>query len=145
VNAGTAETYEAVQRGVPFEMLLENLDALVELREAQGTRFDLRTGFVVQPASAHTLIEYGELTSKRGLGIRLLPLHSNSSHSLDYYGDPDAVANVVASLDRFATWATARRPDWLVEIGAVRSAIVAEARRLAATAGERTRLPLVPS
>jgi MoaA/NifB/PqqE/SkfB family radical SAM enzyme len=145
VNAGTAETYEAVQRGIPFETLLENLDALVEFRAAHGRRFDIRTGFVVQPASAHTLIEFGELTAARGLGIRLLPLHSNPSHALDYHGDPDEVARVLASLDGFAAWATARQPDWLVEIGSIRSAILADAARLAAlgSEGERTRLPLL--
>ncbi len=145
VNAGTAETYEAVQRGVPFETLLENLDALVEFRAAAGRKFDLRTGFVVQPANAHTLIDFGELTRARGLGIRLLPLHANSSHSLDYYGDADKVVRVLESLDGFAAWARVRQPDWLGEIGAIRSAIVGEASRLASAGGggERSRLPLL--
>jgi pyruvate-formate lyase-activating enzyme len=145
VNAGTAETYEAVQRGTPFQTLLENLDALVEFRAAHNRPFDLRTGFVVQPANAHTLIAFGELTAARGLGIRLLPLHSNPSHSLDYYGDPDEVARVLESLDGFAAWAAARQPGWLVEIRAIRSAILAETARLgiAGIEGERARLPLL--
>ncbi len=147
VNAGTAEVYEAVQRGTPFETLLENLDAIVEFRAAQGRPFDVRTGFVVQPASAHTLVEFGELSAARGLGIRLLPLHSNPSHSLDYYCDPDAVGKVLESLRRFATWAEVRRPAWLGEIRAVNDAIVAEAARVQApaAAGARARLPLARS
>jgi hypothetical protein len=146
VNAGDAETYEAVQRGVPLQTLLDNLDALVEFRAASRRKFDLRTGFVVQPANAHTLIPFGELTSARGLGIRLLPLHANPSHSLDYYDDPDAVARVLESVDGFAAWAAKRQPDWITEIDAIRSAIVAEAGRLrAAPAGDgRPRLPLLP-
>jgi pyruvate-formate lyase-activating enzyme len=145
VNAGTAEAYEAIQRGTSFETLLENLDALVELRASRRRHLDLRTGFVVQPASAHTLIPFGELTAARGLGIRLLPLHANPFHALDYYGDPDAVARVLESLDGFGTWAAARQPGWLTEIGAVRAAISAEATRAAAerAAGDHTRLPLV--
>jgi hypothetical protein len=92
-------------------------------------------------------VEFGELTAARNLGIRLLPLHSNPSHSLDYYDDPDQVARVLESLDRFAAWATARRTGWLTEIAAVRSAIVAEAARLDArrAGGPRPRLPVVPS
>lgn len=127
VNAGTAETYEAVQRGIPFDALLDNLDALVEFRRASGRPRDLRTGFVVQPANAHTLVAFGELTAARGLGIRLLPLHENGGHALGYYGDPDQVARVLESVDGFARWASARRPEWATEIQAVRSAIVAEA------------------
>jgi hypothetical protein len=134
VNAGTADVYEAVQRGAPFHALLENLDALVEFRARRTRGFDLRTGFVVQPASAHTLVEFGELTRARGLGIRLLPLQANPSHSLDFYGDPDRVARVIEALDGFAAWAAARQPDWLIEIGATRAAIVAEAAQRAAGA-----------
>ncbi len=147
VNAGTAQTYEAVQRGAPFQTLLDNLDALVEFRAGRARPFDLRTGFVVQPANAHTLIEFGELTAVRGLGIRLLPLHANPSHSLDYYDDPDEVARVLESLDGFAAWAAARRPGWLTEVHAVRSAIVGEAARLGTTGTEteRARLPVVRS
>jgi sulfatase maturation enzyme AslB (radical SAM superfamily) len=145
VNAGTPQTYEAVQRGVPFQTLLDNLDALVEFRAAGRRKFDIRTGFVVQPANARTLIPYGELTSARGLGIRLLPLHANSSHSLDYYDDPDEVARVLESVDAFAVWSAARQPDWLTEIGAIRSAIVAEAARLRSEGpgGGRARLPVL--
>ena len=147
VNAGTAEVYEAVQRGTPFQTLLDNLDAIVEFRAAQGRSFDVRTGFVVQPATAHTLVEYGELSAARELGIRLLPLHSNPSHDLDYYGDPDEVAIVLESLQRFATWAEVRRPAWLGEIHAIRSAIVAEAARVQAldSTEARARLPLARS
>ncbi len=119
----------------------------MEFRAAQRRSFDVRTGFVVQPASAHTLIAFGELTAARGLGIRLLPLHANPFHSLDYYEDPDRVARVIESLDGFAAWAGVRRPGWLTEIAGVRSAILAEAARQAppGSEGGRARLPLVTS
>src|SRR5262249_41271407 len=46
---------------------------------------------------------------------------------LDFYGDGDAVAGVLADLDRFADWARGSAPAFLGEIGATRSAIGANA------------------
>ena len=123
LNAGTAEIYERVQRGAPFETVLSNLDALVAFRHSRSRPFQLRTSFVVQPTSAHTLVPYGELTAARGLGIRLLPLTVARGGALDFYDDADAVARVVEQLDLFATWASRVRSGWGVEIAAARSAI----------------------
>jgi hypothetical protein len=125
LNAGTPEVYEQVQRGLPLATVLRNLDALVAFRARRPRPFQLRTSFVVQPASAHTLVDFGELTAARGIGIRLLPLTVEPNSALDYYSDPDRVAQVIAHVDHFAAWADATRPAWRGEIASVREAILA--------------------
>jgi pyruvate-formate lyase-activating enzyme len=141
LNAGTPEAYERVQRGLPLEAVLRNLDALVAFRAARARPFQLRTSFVVQPANADTLIAFGELTAARGIDIRLLPLTAGDIRELDFYGDPDAVARVLEQVDAFARWAGNVRPAWLREIQAVRQAIEATAaERRGVTA---RRLPIV--
>jgi sulfatase maturation enzyme AslB (radical SAM superfamily) len=136
LNAGTAEAYEQVERGLPLEVVLQNLDALVAYRARRRRPFQLRTSFVVQPANAHTLVDFGELTAARGIGVRLLPLTVARGSALDFYADPDAVARVLEHLDRFAAWAAAVRPGWSAEIGAVRSAIENTHRGAAAQRGQ---------
>ena len=125
LNAGTAAVYEEVQRGLPLDVVLGNLDALIEFRRSRPKPFQLRTSFVVQPANAHTLIPFGELTAARGIGIRLLPLTIDRGGPLDFYADPDAVQRVIVELDRFEEWSKRVQPAWCLEIAAVRHAIQA--------------------
>jgi pyruvate-formate lyase-activating enzyme len=127
LNAGTPEVYEQVQRGLPLATVLANLDALVAFRAQRRRPFDLRLGFVVQTASAHTLVEFGEIAAARHLRIRLLPLSTEGNEHLDFYRDPDAVARVVEHLDRFESWARVRAPGYLEEIRTNRAAILGRA------------------
>jgi pyruvate-formate lyase-activating enzyme len=128
LNAGTAEVYERVQRGIAFERVLENLDALLRFRAAHHSWFGVTTSFVVQPASAHTLIQFGEIAHARNLRIRLLALNPEDHEGLDFYLDDAQVASVLDSVDRFIEWAKVVHPAWLPEIRAVRTAVLGEAR-----------------
>jgi molybdenum cofactor biosynthesis enzyme MoaA len=125
LNAGTADVYEKVQRGLPLATVLTNLDALLDFRAQRKRPFVLRLGFVVQAANAHTLVEFGGIAASRHVDIRLLPLSTEGNAHLDFYRDPDEVARVVEHLDRFESWARASEPSFLTEIHATRSAIVA--------------------
>jgi molybdenum cofactor biosynthesis enzyme MoaA len=127
VNAGTAEVYEGVQRGVPLEQLLQNIDALIRFRESRPFWFGITLSFVVQPAAAHTLIEFGEIAHARDLRIRLMALNPEQHEGLDFYEDPEEVARVIEHVDRFIAWASEVRPEWLAEIRAARTAVVEEA------------------
>lgn len=124
LNAGTAEVYERVQRGVALAEVLANVDALLAER-----RLGLTFSFVVQPANARTLVPFAELAASRGLRIRLLPLDPGSPDGLDYYDDPEKVADVLGSLDALAAWCADRGPAYGPEVAAARAAIAAEARR----------------
>lgn len=132
LNAGTPEAYRRVQRGAELDEVLANLDALLALRREQGSRFPVTLSFVVMPMNAHTLPDFAALAEARDLPIRLLPLDVHDSPELDFYGDPEAVASVLARLDDLAEAAQTRHPRWLREIHGTRSAI-------AATAAERSR------
>lgn len=127
VNAGTPEVYEKVQRGVPMEQLLQNIDALLEYRAQHPRWFGITLSFVVQPTASHTLIEFGELASKRNLSIRLMALNPENHEGLDFYLEPDKVARVLEDVDRFLVYVKHKRPDWLPEVLAARSAVLEEA------------------
>jgi hypothetical protein len=104
--------------------VLAHEDALSGFRAQRKRPFDLRLGFVVQAANAHTLIDFGELAASRRVGIRLLPLSTEGNAHLDFYRDPDEVARVVEHLDCFASWARVVEPGFLEEIGTTRAAIL---------------------
>jgi len=128
LNAGTAETYERVQRGIDLETVLANLDALIDLRRRQRATFPIVLSCVVQPANHDTLIQFGELARQRGLPVRLMPLSTEGVEELDFYDDPDQVARVLQSLDEMRAWAQSAAPDFLPEIHGTRSAIAQRAR-----------------
>lgn len=129
-----------MQRGVSLDEVLANIDALLRFRAADPVGFGVTLSFVVQPANAHTLLEFGELAAARGLSIRLLPLSPRGPEGLDYYDDRDAVARVDEHLAAMRAWALAASPSYLAEIDATREAIRREndARR----EETRVRLPL---
>ena len=126
-NAGTPEVYERVQRGIAMSRVIENLDALIRFRARHHRWFGITLSFVVQPASAHTLVQFGELAHARNLRIRLMALNPENHEGLDFYPDADVVARVLRDVDVFESWARRVRPEWLGEIRATRAAVAAEA------------------
>jgi len=127
LNAGTAEVYEQVQRGLSLATVLENIDALVRYRDRRPRYFGITLSFVVQPANAHTLIPFGELASQRNLRVRLIALSGENAPELDFYRDQDVVASVVAHIDAFIAYCKKIRPEWLPEAWAARTAVLSEA------------------
>ena len=127
VNAGTADVYERVQRGVPFAQWLANLDALLRFRGEHHRWFGITLSFVVQPAASQSMIAFGELARARNLPIRLMALNPENHEGLDFYQDPDEVERVVRDVDAFERWALGAKPEWLGEIRAARSAVRGEA------------------
>lgn len=121
VNAGTAEVYEAVQRGLPFAELKANLDALAAFRRAAPEPFGLQLSFVVQPANAHTLIPFAELVEAQGADLRLLALSYIGRASAALFDDPEALGAVGRELALFDTWCRRRgHARWAEEAARVR-------------------------
>jgi pyruvate-formate lyase-activating enzyme len=146
LNAGTAEVYQAVQRGAPFDAVLTAVDALVRFRDAHPRRFNIALGFVVQPENAHTLVAFAELAVLRGLPIRLRPLASATPDGLaaKFYGDPDAVAAVLSHLDRLRAFVAVAQPAWAPQVDVMCRAISAQAQGgVRARGAAQHRLPLV--
>lgn len=142
LNAGDAETYEKVQRGVPFDRVLANLDALLRFRAGDPRGFPVVLSFVAQPANIDTLPAFLDLARARELPVRLLPLAAGHVPELDFYGDPDRVARIAAVLEGEAERALRVRPADRAELLACREAILAEADARRARSGAK-RLPLV--
>ncbi len=128
LNAGTSEVYERVQRGIALGEVLKNIDRLIEFRRVHHRYFGITLSFVLQPAAAHTLIEFGEIARTRGLRIRLMALNPENHEGLDFYQDEAALQNVLEHTDKFLAYCEARRPEWVSEVGAARAAVVGEAK-----------------
>jgi len=141
LNAGTADVYERVQRGIAFETVLANLDALIRFRARHHRWFGITASFVVQPASSHSLIAFGELAHARNLRIRLMALNPENHEGLDFYPESDVVTRVLRDVDAFEAWAKTVRPDWVPEIRAARAAVAAEA--VSRPRPEQRRLPVL--
>jgi MoaA/NifB/PqqE/SkfB family radical SAM enzyme len=141
LNAGTAEVYERVQRGIEMARVLQNLDALIRFRGTHHRWFGITLSFVVQPASSHTLIAFGELAHARNLRIRLMALNPENHEGLDFYPDAEAVQKVLRDVDAFEAWTRRVRPEWLSETHATRAALAAEAVARTRAASVR-RLPI---
>jgi pyruvate-formate lyase-activating enzyme len=127
LNAGTAETYARIQRGIAFDEVLANLDALLDFRARQPRWFGVTLSFVVQPGNCDDLLAFARLADQRNLDVRLLPLSARGIPELDFFADPVAVARVAERLEQLAAHARSTRPEWLREIDAVRAATLAEA------------------
>ncbi|MBI2392110.1 MAG: radical SAM protein, partial [Deltaproteobacteria bacterium] len=146
LNAGTPEVYERVQRGIALSQVHEHIDALVELRRTHVRWFGITLSFVVQPASSATLVAFAEFAHRRNLRIRLMALNPEQHVGLDFYGDPEVVAQVVRDVDALSAWSERVRPEWLPEIRAARMAVLGEAAARAGGAPpsvNQRRLPVV--
>jgi MoaA/NifB/PqqE/SkfB family radical SAM enzyme len=145
LNAGTPEVYERVQRGIALADVLANIDRLIEFRRGHHRYFGITVSFVLQPAAAHTLVDFGEIARARGLRIRLMALNPENHEGLDFYEDDALVASVLEHTDRFLAYCERVRPEWVSEVRAGRAAVLEEAgsrRRPAARDGVR-KLPVV--
>ncbi|MDP1823166.1 MAG: radical SAM protein [Archangium sp.] len=129
VNAGTPEVYQQVQRGLPMAQLLENLDALIEFRRTHHRWFGITLSFVLQPASAHTVLQFAQLAHERNLRIRLMAMNPENHEGLDFYVEPDRVEGVLHHAGQLVAFCERNRPEWLGEARAGLSAVKEEAAR----------------
>jgi pyruvate-formate lyase-activating enzyme len=146
-NAGTAEAYAHVQRGIAFEQVLRNLDDLLAFRGRHHRWFGITLSFVLQPAAAHTLLDFAQIAHARDLRIRLMALNIENHVELDFYMNDEAVSGVVRHVDELRAFAARHRPEWLPEVTAGRSAVLEEAARRKREAASKAalvrRLPIL--
>lgn len=129
LNSGTADVYQKLERGIPFQNVIDNVDALIRLRARYPFWFGITLSLIVQRDNAHTLMEFGEIARSRNLHIRLVGLNVQGWEDLNFYKEPAEVARVLRHLDEFGAWAQKVRPDWMHQVVGARGAIVAEAQR----------------
>lgn len=129
LNSGEADVYKKLERGIEFEKVLENVDALIRFRSRYHHWFGITLSFIVQSGNAHTLMQFGEIARQRNLHIRLVTLHVRREEELNFYKDPVDVARVLKHFDEFAEWVRRVRPDWNHQVVGARGAIVGEAEK----------------
>ena len=129
LNAGNAESYAKIERGLPFEEVIANLDRLMRFRASRQRWFGITLSFIVQEDSVGSMMEFGEIARQRNLRIRLVALHTGHCPELNFYEDPDRVARVMEHVDRFAAWTARVRPEWIPQVQSARSALLGEAER----------------
>lgn len=82
LNAATAETYLAVNRGLPWARARENLDALLRAAAEGRMSCHIRYGMVVLRANLHEVEAFAELAARDGVGVRyLLPVGDRHGQS----------------------------------------------------------------
>jgi MoaA/NifB/PqqE/SkfB family radical SAM enzyme len=127
LNAGNADVYARVQRGLPWETVLANVDALLEFRRTHHRWFGVTLSFVLQPANVDTLLDFAELARARDVRIRLMALNPENFVELDFYEDDEAVSRVVRRVDELVAYCERRAPSWVGEAKAGRAAVLGEA------------------
>ncbi len=140
LNAGTAAVYERVQRGIAFDRVLANVDALIRFRDSHHTWFGITLSFVIQSASADSIVDFAELAHARDVPIRLLPVTPDNIAEVDFYVDGEQVERVLQRVDELAEFCARVRPEWLQEVDAARSAIAQEAAGRQRAAGGRLKV-----
>lgn len=138
VNAGTPEVYQQVQRGLPMAQLLENIDALIEFRRTHHRWFGITLSFVLQPASAHTILQFAQLAHERNLRIRLMAMNPENHEGLDFYVEEERVEGVLRHAAELVAFCERNRPEWLGEARAGLSAVKEEAARRRTEASSRS-------
>ena len=82
LNAATPETYAAVNRGLPFARIRENLDAILERRDAVGDPA-VTYSMVLLRANLHEVEAFAELARRDGAGVRFqLPMFDRNGQSI---------------------------------------------------------------
>ncbi len=123
LNAATAETYQLVNRGLPFERIRANLDALNELRRAGEVEAQVTYSMVVLKQNLHEIELLGELAARDGASVRLM-LPFRNRHNASIMTDRAAMESALKSMQKLASQ--------LVERGRGREArgVLAQARVL---------------
>lgn len=107
LNAATAATYELVNRGVTYERIRQNLDALYERRARGAFRGQVTYNFVVLRANVHEVEAIADLSFADGAEVSYLLPHYNR-HDESVFVHEEAMTCAVAALERVGNKELAR-------------------------------------
>ncbi len=117
LNAATPETYAAVNRGVPWERVRRNLDALLEARRDGRFLGELTYSMVILKANLAEVRAFEQMGARDGVAVRYLLPQRDLNHESILTGREamveaaGALRDVAATLDarRLARWAADAR------------------------------------
>lgn len=107
LNAATAETYQLVNRGLPFERIRANLDALAALRRGGQVEAQVTYSMVVLKQNLHEIEQLGELAAQDGASVRLM-LPFRNRHNSSILTDRTAMEQALLAMQRLARRLTER-------------------------------------
>jgi hypothetical protein len=98
LNAATPDSYRKVNRGLEFGRIRENLDALLERKDAIGITYSM----VLLKANHHEIRAFAQLAADDGVGVRyMLPMRNRNDESI--LTDPSAMKASVEALEEVET------------------------------------------
>ncbi|NOY92266.1 MAG: radical SAM protein [Deltaproteobacteria bacterium] len=101
LNAASPETYAAVNRGLAFERVRGNLDALLEARRRGSLRGDIIYSMVLLKQNRHEIAAFVELAERDDVRVRfMLPMFDRNRQSV--MTDEQTMREVLHELDRAA-------------------------------------------
>lgn len=102
LNAATPETYRKVNRGLPFEAIRRNLDALMAARREGRFTGGLTYSFVVLKANLAEVVCFARMGLEEGVPVRfLLPQRNRNDQSI--LTDPEAMREGARALREAAS------------------------------------------
>ena len=99
LNAATAATYQLVNRGLPFERIRANLDALAQLRRSGQIEAQVTYSMVVLKQNLHEIELLGELAAQDGACVRLM-LPFRNRHDSSILTDRSAMEAALQAMQR---------------------------------------------
>ncbi len=83
LNAATADTYLEVNRGLPWERMRANLDAILASIRSNGLDCTVRYSMVILKANIDEIVPFAQMVSDDGVLVRyLLPTRNNNDQSI---------------------------------------------------------------
>jgi wyosine [tRNA(Phe)-imidazoG37] synthetase (radical SAM superfamily) len=111
LNAASAETYLAVNRGVRWEIIRRNLDELLRFRREGRYRGQLMYSMVILRRNLHEIGAFAEMAVRDGVLLRyMLPMRELDGETI--MTSPEAMGEAATALEHVAAWLEGRAIEW---------------------------------
>jgi MoaA/NifB/PqqE/SkfB family radical SAM enzyme len=111
LNAASAETYLAVNRGVTWEIIRRNLDGLLRHQREGRYRGELVYSMVILRRNLHEIRAFAEMAVRDGVRLRyMLPMRELDGETI--MTSAEAMGEAATALEHVAGWLEAQSMDW---------------------------------
>jgi molybdenum cofactor biosynthesis enzyme MoaA len=111
LNAASAETYLAVNRGVSWDAIRRNLDELLRLRREGRYAGQIMYSMVILRENLHEIRAFAEMAMRDGVRLRyMLPMRELDGQTI--MTSTEAMSEAVAALEEVARRLEARAMEW---------------------------------
>jgi MoaA/NifB/PqqE/SkfB family radical SAM enzyme len=111
LNAASAETYLAVNRGVRWDIIRRNLDELLRFQREGRYRGQLMYSMVILRRNLHEIRAFAEMAVRDGVRLRyMLPMRELDGETI--MTSAEAMSEAATALEDVAGWLEARAMEW---------------------------------